>query len=395
MKYAETIFKYAENIMVVKFLCERVPLWFLSLLLRVFAKIFFEEFLNKQPEFVVPHNSFRRLIDGIHMRKHGLSPYDGDMLHCQPVLLDLFEPVIDHPNVVLGLFIILDTLTAEVLNFIAITHLRANGDSKSEEEKLRISSFIMKFYLLNPVAIGSCAISSLSVLNNFLVSVFIMSFVKGWILNCSILLSLLVHFSLYQFIYIVALFVRFPIAKKILLFLATFIISFFGMVIINYCSDGGFDYINSTFMFQLEVRDLSPNLGIFCYCKNRICRSNSFLLLYQFLILVSVFSSYPTVSDNLIYLCLLPVFISLHKYLRWELIIGGTMVSCLILAPIMWRMWVTTGSGNANFYFAIALCYSVAQILLLTDLLYAFVRQEANKNRNLTETDNVSLFVLK
>lgn len=46
------------------------------------AYVFCVDFLEKRPELNVPQNSFRRLVDGVHMAGDGISPYDGDMVHC-------------------------------------------------------------------------------------------------------------------------------------------------------------------------------------------------------------------------------------------------------------------------------------------------------------------------
>ena len=68
---------------------------------------------------------------------------------------------------------------------------------------------------------------------------------------------------------------------------------------------------------------------------------------------------------------------------RYTLVVGGTIVTCIVLMPVMWHMWIVVGSGNANFYFAVTLIYNVAQVsfvmgpvlvsffkfLLFTDLL--------------------------
>jgi phosphatidylinositol glycan class U len=66
---------------------------------------------------------------------------------------------------------------------------------------------------------------------------------------------------------------------------------------------------------------------------------------------------------------------------------------CAVLAPILRYLWIYSGSANANFYFAISLAFSTAQveiivlgsffcyrgspqIFLVTDLLYAFLKRE-------------------
>lgn len=58
----------------------------LAVFLRVLAYIYCIDFLKKRPELNVPQNSFRRLTDGIRMLRDGVSPYDGDMIHCVRLL---------------------------------------------------------------------------------------------------------------------------------------------------------------------------------------------------------------------------------------------------------------------------------------------------------------------
>ena len=45
-----------------------------------------------------------------------------------------------------------------------------------------------------------------------------------------------------------------------------------------------------------------------------------------------------------------------------------------LLGPAFLHLWIYAGSGNANFFYAITLVYSLAQIILVADALYAMVR---------------------
>ena len=45
-----------------------------------------------------------------------------------------------------------------------------------------------------------------------------------------------------------------------------------------------------------------------------------------------------------------------------------------LLVPAFLHLWIYAGSGNANFFYAITLVYSLAQIILVADALYAMVR---------------------
>jgi phosphatidylinositol glycan class U len=52
------------------------------------------------------------------------------------------------------------------------------------------------------------------------------------------------------------------------------------------------------------------------------------------------------------------------------------LLASTVLAPIMFYLWLGSGGGNANFYFAITLVSSVGQIFLLVDVLYANLKSE-------------------
>uniref|UniRef100_A0A0R3RU97 Phosphatidylinositol glycan anchor biosynthesis class U protein n=1 Tax=Elaeophora elaphi TaxID=1147741 RepID=A0A0R3RU97_9BILA len=392
----------------------------LAIFLRVVAYIYCIDFLKKRPELNVPHNSFRRLIDGIFMLRDGVSPYDGDVIHCQPILLYLFGALIDYPNLLLIMFLSFDIMTSEILRVIATIHMKNQGSSVEDVE--RIADLVSKCYMLNPVAVASCAIFSLSVLCNLITSLFILAFVKSSVLFSSILFSVLVHLSLYPAVYICALLVKFSTLKERTLIIIYSVILLVGLLFSNrFLNESNWNYIDSTYKFLLDVRDLTPNVGIFWYFFIEVfnhfrrfflwvfqinvlvylvplsltLRSNAFLLLHQLMILISVFASYPSMADSLIYLSLLPLFEHLKKYFRWGLITGGALSATMVLAPVMWQMWIVTGSGNANFYFAATLTYSIAQIFLLTDLLYGYLRLKLVEGRGITSESEIAILMFK
>jgi phosphatidylinositol glycan class U len=51
------------------------------------------------------------------------------------------------------------------------------------------------------------------------------------------------------------------------------------------------------------------------------------------------------------------------------------MYACL-LGPAFYHLWIYAGSGNANFFYAITLVWSLGLILVVCDLLYAVLRDE-------------------
>uniref|UniRef100_A0A0N5AIP2 GPI transamidase subunit PIG-U n=1 Tax=Syphacia muris TaxID=451379 RepID=A0A0N5AIP2_9BILA len=326
-----------------------LQVWIFGSTLRIMAWLFCGEFLKSRAELVVPQNSFRRLADGVSLQANGISPYDGDMFH-------IFKA------------------------YVYLLH-----------------------YLLNPISIVSCSIFSLTVLNNF----FWHHLSLGWLILGAALCSFLSHLALYPAVFLCVLIIRAKTMIVRLSLIAIFLISLIVFIGINYLLSGSFKFLDSTYMFLLDLRDLTPNVGVFWYFFIEVfnhfrlfflwvfqvnfliyvfpllltVRNDPFLLLHLYLILISVFSSYPSMTDSLIYLSLLPVFYSLHRHIRWGLLISGTLVTCTVLASIMSIMWLVIGSANANFYFAVALAYSVAQIFLLTDLLYAYLHKKVAEDR--------------
>lgn len=184
-----------------------------------------------------------------------------------------------------------------------------------------------------------------------------------------------------------------------------------------YCSliiHGSWSFLEPTYGFLMSVPDLTPSVGLFWYFFTEmfdhfrlfflwvfqlnlavylvplaIClRGDPVLLFNEFLMLMAVFKPYPSVSDAGLYVALLPMWRHLYRFVRHGFVVGCAVLCCSVLAPVMWLLWIHAGSANANFYFAITLVYSTAQIFLLTDLLYAHLRRQIHLKYGLNPTIN-------
>jgi GPI-anchor transamidase subunit U len=58
-----------------------------------------------------------------------------------------------------------------------------------------------------------------------------------------------------------------------------------------------------------------------------------------------------------------------------------------LLGPAFLHLWMYAGSGNANFFYAITLVYSLAQIILVADALYAMLRVDWEENEGKLEIE--------
>ncbi|CAG2176453.1 unnamed protein product [Oppiella nova] len=303
------------------------------------------------------------------------------------------------------------------------------------EQSLRVAVI----YLLSPYSVLSCVGQSTSVFTNFLMALTLLTTTLEMRVVSTALLALLSVQSFYPLMMIVAIAmiieqnrclrdkptkpsepqlvhywspsVRFSLLSTI----SMFALFFAAFLFISYkLMQNNCQFIESTFGFLWTVPDLTPTIGIFWYFFTEMfdhfrefflwtfqinafiyviplaltLRKNPYFLSFILLILLSLFKPYPTVSDFAIYTALLPQWSHLFTHMKQGLIITCMFVSCSVLAPILWHLWIVMGTANSNFYFGVTLAYNTAQIFLITDLLFAFVKREFYINNGVkTEAD--------
>ena len=69
---------------------------------------------------------------------------------------------------------------------------------------------------------------------------------------------------------------------------------------------------------------------------------------------------------------------STHRYTFPAL---AALLYTSLLGPAFHHLWIYAGSGNANFFYAITLVWSLALLILLTDMVYAALRDEWEAER--------------
>ena len=306
-------------------------------------------------------------------------------------------------------------------------------DEKTKSSRFLISSFnntylsylILIIYYLNPYLIASCVCKSTVVVNNLITCLWLYFLLSDRIRTSLLFLALQSHITVYQVMLIVPSIIyaykshclaeitskaekkkqnfnksHYFLITEYAFFFLIFLAIIFGLNL--YLENFNLRFVKSTYLFILQVPDLQPNLGIFWYFFIEIfdhfrlfftyvfqlntfiyliplsikLKDNPIMLIFMQLGLISVLKSYPTVGETGLYLTLLPIFTYLFRFMRNFLIYSTMLLISTILAPIMWHIWINSGSGNANFYFAITLVYSVGHIFLLIDILYAYLKRE-------------------
>lgn len=170
----------------------------------------------------------------------------------------------------------------------------------------------------------------------------------------------------------------------------------------SYFITGSWEFLSSTYGIQLTLTDLTPNIGLWWYFFIEMFDSfRSFYLAVFWLHLASyvgalsvrirrqplvvitlllgifaIFKPYPSISDTSLFLAFVPLYRHVFSLMRYTFLAASTMLYASFLGPAFYYLWIYAGSGNANFFYAITLVWSLGQSLLVSDLTFAVLRDE-------------------
>ena len=165
---------------------------------------------------------------------------------------------------------------------------------------------------------------------------------------------------------------------------------------------GSWEFLSSTYGVQLLLPDLTPNVGLWWYFFIEMFDSfRNFFLgvfwihlssyvggltirlyrqpLFVLTILLGVFAifkPYPSISDTSLLLALLPLYRHVFPLMRYTFLASSTILYATLLGPAFYYLWIYAGSGNANFFYAITLVWSLGLSVLVADALFAVLRDE-------------------
>ena len=67
--------------------------------------------------------------------------------------------------------------------------------------------------------------------------------------------------------------------------------------------------------------------------------------------------------------------------MRYTFFATSTLLYATLLGPAFYYLWIYAGSGNANFFYAITLVWSLAVTVIVADAIYAVLRDEWETER--------------
>lgn len=92
--------------------------------------------------------------------------------------------------------------------------------------------------------------------------------------------------------------------------------------------------------------------------------------------ILGIFKSYPSIGDTALYLSLLPLYRHIIPLMRYSFVVTSAILYATLLGPAFYHLWIYAGSGNANFFYAITLVWSLSVALVVADALFAVLREE-------------------
>ncbi|KAJ1721956.1 hypothetical protein LPJ53_003589 [Coemansia erecta] len=396
----------------------------LRLAVLTFASDFVARNLSMRVELSTPVTSYKRLVEGLYLASHGISPFDGGLFHQSPILLALFKvPYAWLPQLFSdAMYAGTDVATAMVLALIAakkatLPAFAARPLVPGESRFRCLPSTVALLYLFNPLTLATCLARS-SIMFSHLATVSALYFgIGGHIGYASVFAAVATHLSLYPVMLIAPISLmaaerNTPSAAAgqnqttsratgIALTLAKFAAAFASLHLL-FAAVYGSEYFTATLDFTLRVSDLQPNVGLFWYFFIEIFDEFRpfFIAVFQLTALaftvpiswrfrkdplfgsvmligvISALKSYPAWGDLSLFLGLIPLYEELIKYMQYTFLSANLILFGVGLAPVFWYLWIEQGSGNANFFYAATLVYVFGQISLLFDLGSAMLRRE-------------------
>ncbi|XP_043595695.1 phosphatidylinositol glycan anchor biosynthesis class U protein isoform X1 [Bombus pyrosoma] len=385
----------------------------------------YQKVISNRVEISTALNSWKRVTEGVYLYNCGIDPYTGDLFHETPIGLYIFNFIQQHLSqwVLFCLFVSIDLLTAVFLGLTAKQYTTELVSKQKEEEKLcnenkeihndasvvyTAMMYVSAGYLFNPYIILNCVGHTTTVFTNLLYSIALVSMTRSIFWNC-LSISLLTLQGLYPVSLIVptVIYIARSSSTKRRSNIANYLIVFASMLTILFCISyyimGSWSFISNTLGFILTVPDLRPNVGLYWYFFTEVfehfrwlfiasfqinvsllyivplalrLRHDPMLLAFSYLAITAIFKSYPCIGDVGFYMSLLPLWKHLFQYTQQGFIVGCFMLFCTVFAPTVWYQWIYSRSANANFYFGVTLAFAIAQIFLLTDILFASVKHE-------------------
>ncbi|KAF8160705.1 GPI transamidase subunit PIG-U [Crassisporium funariophilum] len=372
--------------------------------------------LKHDQQLSSPLTSFSQLQEGIYLFNHGIDPYSGGSFRHSPLLLSFFATVFPLSRKLASL---LWTLTDAAGAWFLVQTWRVRQNVKESQR----DALVAALYLLNPyILLPSLALSTSSFANALMLAT-IMFACRGKSTATLFSLSFLLHLSLSYIVMLLPLLLLLisdPFShlasprptsaylRKLTPLVGEFALYTVTLTLISTLVAGSWEWIPQTWGATLTLPDLTPNTGMWWYFFTEMFDHfrpfflmvfNVHLLIYvvpvcikfqhdplyaTFVLLgiLGTFKAYTTLSDPGLFLSMIAIFPETYPYLRHPLVTVLLHLHASLLMPLFHHLWLTQGTGNANFFYASTLVFACANGAALVDSIWAGLRIAIGENVN-------------
>lgn len=386
------------------------------------------ETLDNTVEFSTPISSFKTLREGWYLISKGLPLYykkNGGIINQPPLLIYLLKPLQRKIDVV---FCLMDCFMMFLFIQMVSVFNKTRGNflktkSQGSDEKAPNSSMEQKiaiWYLLNPLIFLNCISKSTTIFNHVFILMAVLAGMKKSFVLSGLCIAIGGYINVHS-LYLIFPLLNFTVFSKngetaktptvqvdkshILTLVFSFSATVALLLYASYtvCSNQWW-FLYNVYFVNLSFDKIFPNIGIWWYFFIEIFKffrpffkmvfnlfSASFIIpftirfhksqqtLYCFVICLGwliLTKPYPTFGELGFFVQFLCFFDPIKCYFTYSIVSVLIFLHTLILAPIFYYLWISLGSGNSNFFYAITLVYSVGLASVLVDMLWAMLRLE-------------------
>ncbi|KAG9039770.1 hypothetical protein FRB95_007197 [Tulasnella sp. JGI-2019a] len=385
------------------------------------------DILKDDHQLASPLTSFSRLKEGIHLYHNGVDPYSGGGFRHSPILLSAFSTVLPLSSRLSALlWTSLDGLAA-----LAMAQIwRARYGQKEIQASKARERMIMILYLFNPYLLLPNLARSTASIDNVLVALTLKFASERKASPALLLLAVLTHLSLPSICLappVLMLLVQRsthphavalktptvaveeePPTKKapghapqsVVQLTLEYLVYLMILAGVSTVVAGGWHWTGRTWGALLSLPDLTPNPGLWWYFFTEmfdhfrpfflvafsmhlliyvapICIKFHHDPLYAAFVLQGVIASfkpYPTLADPGLFISMFALFPEIFPYLRHPIVTILLHMHAALLLPLFHSLWLSQGTGNANFYYATTLVFGLAMAATVIDAVWAGLR---------------------
>ncbi|GAA5838104.1 hypothetical protein JCM5353_004498 [Sporobolomyces roseus] len=360
--------------------------------------------LTHRNELTSPLSSWQRLQEGYYLfSKLDKDPYAAGSFHTPPLLLASIGPLTDSRICPEWLSFLVWTM-ADVGIAWALSRVadrRRRGKLLEDEgEKSWSGARIANLYLLHPFSLATTLARSSITFSSLFLALALESAVSSSLISAVILLSFATHLSLHPVLLLPPLILlvnqtqtqnlstpRRSLKNDAVRGSLAFVAHQAMLLMFSRWMTGSWAFLSSVYGVILTIPDLTPNIGLAWYFFIEMFdHFRSFFLvvfalhplvyvapltyfyrkdaLFAITMLIASFTllkSYPTLGDYAIWHALLACFSELLPYVSSPLFHTLLPLYALLLLPTFHHLWLYSGSGNANFFYASTLVWAVSQ----------------------------------